>query len=919
MMQKTQNSNSVYAGSEPANLNKQIARTVNSRDYRTALIHFVLVTEIVLFIYFVFSKVSFSSYLSGEDTLVMRTLTNGYAVTPELPIPYITPVLSRFVATLYSWFPNNPCYAYLQRLLIIASMVIININTFRQLEKHALGRGYIASAIISVIMDCLLGWTFARLHRYFVAGIACAAAVSLIFSWDPTEKRFWVSSAVVLLLFSLSMGFAQELRIALLCLLLLGMAFKWLQMPKSKNKPGKGMRRLIAVSALLIVFAIASMLITNVGWNKSGRIAFSAENPGENVSLVKAQSIVEQSKAVEEELSSSALIGNNVLNHTKRQATGIMIVIIGLLVICRILYLKKRSQRFFVLYVVACTAWLGLFCALLKLQGRLNILVFISLLIPYAVYTITLVVKIGCLGLVDSQKRRKNRRVLSKTRKNNMIFLTTVIMLSCCCIYGVFCYAYLHNEEDQEYYKAEQVKEQKLYGYVRQHKSNVYVLDRGIVNARYPFTVIKNGDLSNLRYSWGDMDIYLYPLIEQSPENKKLWVPRSSFDYTEENVYFITDSESNIKRLYTALNSRYGINRLMTVDEMDDGLKVIKFLAPGDSINEEEYYIKGWPNDRKDYKIYYHFSESAPASESVSYGSNGVTVQLRTIESLRFSKSNKMFMGWRVYRPDTHCWYVTDEEGTVSWNSAIPENGDYYVCREGEGLKINVDPGAEIHLYAQWNLYYSIYFYESDDSPVSKEIKIPYMIQTDTPTYQDLGFSMPGKVFKGWKVYHPMSDEWLVIDKDGKQTWKKDLDEGTQFKLYENGCMVWQTAEPGQTICFYAEWEDAHTGNPYYTILFYESDDSLVGVEIKFPYMLQTYTPTYQELGFGIPGKVFKGWKVYRPDSDKWYVIDKNGKKTWKKRVNDSTQFKLYKNGCMVRKTAQPWQTVCFYGEWEDA
>ena len=105
-----------------------------------------------------------------------------------------------------------------------------------------------------------------------------------------------------------------------------------------------------------------------------------------------------------------------------------------------------------------------------------------------------------------------------------------------------------------------------------------------------------------------------------------------------------------------------------------------------------------------------------------------------------------------------------------------------------------------------------IYFHLTENSSASSQItEIEYGTSTKYKTISELGFSVAGKKFIGWKAYRPDEETWRVLD-GGSVTWAATVPSGGSYYLYSDGGSLATTVPAGGELHFYAQWETVNTG-----------------------------------------------------------------------------------------------------------
>lgn len=311
------------------------------------------------------------------------------------------------------------------------------------------------------------------------------------------------------------------------------------------------------------------------------------------------------------------------------------------------------------------------------------------------------------------------------------------------------------------------------------------------------------------------------------------------------------------------------------------------------------------------YTIKYHETDNAVAGNqttSVVYGSSTATL---TVQDLRYSTADRVFLGWRVVRESDGKTYVMNKSGKSYFAASIPSGGSLSLYAEGVEVAKTAPAGTVVHFYGQWGpKYYTVMYHETDGAQASDSSQIEFGRSTATKTVAQLNYSTRGRKFLGWRVFRKQDNSWYVT-LNGKNFWSKTLPEGGTYYLYKNGSKVAKTTAAGTTAHFYGQWETT------YTIQYYEDDNAGVSGSSKIVYGQTTPIKTVEELQYSTYGRKFLGWRAYREKDGTWYVTV-NGKNYWSKTLPEGGSYYLYKDGIGVAKTTAAGTTVHFYAQWKD-
>ena len=220
---------------------------------------------------------------------------------------------------------------------------------------------------------------------------------------------------------------------------------------------------------------------------------------------------------------------------------------------------------------------------------------------------------------------------------------------------------------------------------------------------------------------------------------------------------------------------------------------------------------------------------------------------------------------------------------------------------------------------------YVVFYHLNDDSDES-EINTTgvFGLRTYLKWVSDLGFSVQGKVFNGWRVYREVDDSWLMVTESGESIWlpsekTNSNDEKLTYELKEDGGTLVNPTSSG-ALHLYAQWEDSDNCKHY--SIEYHPDVGANDVSVKTTegvYGNKTYLYTLNDLGFTRNDAVFEGWRVYRDQDEKWLVKNNKGNEEWMKlNSNDlpaGYQFALREDRATLLKPAEE-GVVHVYAQW---
>lgn len=221
----------------------------------------------------------------------------------------------------------------------------------------------------------------------------------------------------------------------------------------------------------------------------------------------------------------------------------------------------------------------------------------------------------------------------------------------------------------------------------------------------------------------------------------------------------------------------------------------------------ELHFYAQWA-DTNAYTVYYHKGNSARASGTTTSIRSKKSAVTLTPDELGFAAKGRSFMGWKVYRTDEKMWWVTDASGNHFWSESLPNGGAYFLREGGFILESDVKPGAEVHLYAQWEDSYTVYYHLDDDSPASEiTTKIKSGTSERIALFESLGFSLDNKKFTGWRAYRSDTRCWLVENDSDESMWAETKQEGWRYCLLGDEAILSSDIQPGAQVHLYAQWK----------------------------------------------------------------------------------------------------------------
>ena len=105
------------------------------------------------------------------------------------------------------------------------------------------------------------------------------------------------------------------------------------------------------------------------------------------------------------------------------------------------------------------------------------------------------------------------------------------------------------------------------------------------------------------------------------------------------------------------------------------------------------------------YTINYHLDDSAAASTKTTVVKYGDWTKTLTLKELGFSKNNKKFAGWKMFREQDNSWYVKDADGNKKYlkltSGKLPAGYSFVLYANGAQTRTLAKSGI-VHFYGTW-------------------------------------------------------------------------------------------------------------------------------------------------------------------------------------------------------------------------
>ena len=182
-------------------------------------------------------------------------------------------------------------------------------------------------------------------------------------------------------------------------------------------------------------------------------------------------------------------------------------------------------------------------------------------------------------------------------------------------------------------------------------------------------------------------------------------------------------------------------------------------------------------------------------------------------------------------------------------------------------------------------------------------------------------FVRQGYTFKGWRILNNTRNKWACY-KNATKTSKGYADKVTcdkyGYQLYNNKQSVSETANAGEVITMYAQWEKNPATVNYFTIKYNANGGKGTMSDQKVIYDSDNKL-THNE--FTNNGKLLQGWRILNNTRNKWACY-KNAAKTSKGYTDKATcekyGYQIYRDMQPISATANPGEVITMYAQWYD-
>ena len=575
-----------------------------SRQSRMAAVCFLAACGVALFLSAVTVFLERFSFATADEAWMAFALAGGFSGRPAIWVPYLSPVLTRAFAALYSRAPGVPWYVLFHVVMIAASMTVINTCVMARTRKHFPDSALVPGALFCLLADLPLCWALSRLTLYHVAAVTGAAVLCLLL--DRLEGRRFAGSAILMIVLSfVSVSCAPIVGSGLAVCTFAIVACLYL---KQKGDPNRGR---IAVRGVCLVLAMGVLLagtlvVTRrerdrlcgdgyVQWS-AARDAFIDGVPGsyedyraackragwskELGDLVARSFLMDRqfdakavSKIVGRDGLSTASSWNDLVkaagalagSSAKGLALGMAVLLHAACLVCVLLRLRRDGKGGGLKLPLACVILADVLFLLLARKGSLNYESAFVVGIPCFAVLMLCLTDIACAFAVDFRAQGENEeKDIYKYGETLLVAAVSVIALaaglgmymlnghavSSGAVVGIGTGAVAEAGAQEpaaagftpfdELQNSDALSKADILPYLSGHSSTLFVCDEAVLANLNVIGGMKAGTLSNL-YCWSQSQRYSFPYNEQQRLNG-LKEPLFAEDFGRDDVCFISAS-----------------------------------------------------------------------------------------------------------------------------------------------------------------------------------------------------------------------------------------------------------------------------------------------------------------------------------------------------------------------------------------
>ena len=282
-----------------------------------------------------------------------------------------------------------------------------------------------------------------------------------------------------------------------------------------------------------------------------------------------------------------------------------------------------------------------------------------------------------------------------------------------------------------------------------------------------------------------------------------------------------------------------------------------------------------------------------------------------------FIKKDSNFNGWKIYNETRKKWacYKNANKTNQGYTNEIDCNNYGYVIYNDETIvSETAQVGEYITMYADWsNNYFTVLYNANGGKGVMSNQKITYGVKTQLNKNT---FTKDNSVFKGWRVYNNNRKKWACYKNSSKtdQGYTTESDcNNYGYVIYNDENIVSQTAQAGETITMYAQWNSVN----YFTINYNANGGTGKMDNQNIVYDNKTSLNANK---FSKNDYYFIGWRVYNNTKNKW-ICYLNSEKTKQNDADESLCKKygyvIYNDKQSVARTANPGENITMYALWQ--
>ena len=877
-----------------------------SRQSRMAAVCILAACGVALFLSAVTVFLERFSFATADEAWMAFALAGGFSNRPAVWVPYLSPVLTRGFALLYSWAPGVPWYVLFHIVMIAVSMAVINTCVMARARKHFPDSTLVPGALFCLLADLPLCWALSRLTLYHVAAVTGAAVLCLLL--DRLEGRRFAGSAILMIVLSfVSVSCAPIVGGGLAVCAFAIAACLYL---KQKGDPNRGR---IAVRGACLVLAMGVLLagtlvVTRrerdrlcgdgyVQWS-AARDAFIDGAPGSHEDyqaackragwseelgdLVARNFLMDRqfdakavSKIVGRDGLSTASSWNDLVKaagaladgSARGLALGMAVLLHAACLVCVLLRLRRDGRGGGLKLPLACVILADVLFLLLARKGSLNYESAFVVGVPCLAVLMLSLTDIACAFAVDFRAQGENEEK-DIYKYGEMLLMAAVSVIAVAAGLGM----YMLN--------GHAVSSGAVVGIGTSAVAEAVAQDPAAQDPAAPeftpFDELQNSGALNK----ADILPYL------SGHSSTLFVCDEAVLANLNVIHGMkTGKLSNLYCWSQSQRYSFPYNRQQRLN----GLK--KPLYAEDFGRDDVCFISASLDNIR--LLHRYLSDN--------YGLHACTVSNTVLGDAWVVKFRKDYdIDEEITAPDAPAGVsICDEDGQIS---------EYTPVESGKGKRKT----------AQWmgqNEFIVNYHLTPDDKATSQKTRVTYGSPTPTLSCMALGFYREGYRFVGWNAYRSDTDSWWVRDADGIIQWRHDVGEGDgDYLQYKEGIELSTIADPGTVIDFYAVWRKADT----YSVVYHKDMKADAFRRARNYTGKDVAIMPLSDIGGYEAGKRFVGWRAYRTDTQSWSVIGKKNRQAWKQNRPDEEGYWVYADGASLGETLPAGAELHLYAQWEN-